>query len=108
MTRFFTCATVVICLGTTATLATIPGQSKTVSGASTRQRNEALFAADGAFRDGLYLGQLAAAHGQPQRLAIGRWSAGKDRAMFAAGYHRGYGESLVDANAGIERVEPTE
>jgi hypothetical protein len=103
MTRFFTYATIVICMGTTATLATIPSNAKsnTTSGTSARQRNEALFAADGAFRDGLYLGQLAAAHGQPQRLAIGRWSIGKDRAMFAAGYRRGYG-----ADAAAEREQP--
>jgi hypothetical protein len=102
MTRFFTYATIVICLGTTATLAISPSTVKP------RTTNEALFAADGAFRDGLYLGQLAAEHGQPQRLAVGRWSTGKDRAMFTAGYRRGYDESLASAVAGAEKVGPTE
>jgi hypothetical protein len=94
MTRFFTYATIVICLGTTATLAISPRTVKP------NKIAEALFTADGAFRDGLYLGQLAAEHAQPQRLAVGRWSTGKDRAMFTAGYRRGYGESLATASAG--------
>jgi len=53
---------------------------------------EARLASDGAFRDGLYLGKLAAENGQPRRLAVGRWSTEQDRAMFTAGYRRGYSE----------------
>lgn len=53
---------------------------------------EARFASDGAFRDGLYLGKLAAENGQPRRLGVGRWSNEQDRAMFTAGYRRGYSE----------------
>jgi len=53
---------------------------------------EARFASDGAFRDGLYLGKLAAENGQPERLAVGRWSTGQDRALFTAGYRRGYSQ----------------
>jgi hypothetical protein len=102
MTRLFSHATIVMCLGTTAMLAISPRTVKPNTSA------EALFAADGAFRDGLYLGQLAAAHGQSQRLAVGRWSTDKDRAMFTAGYRRGYDESLASAGAGAEKVGPTE
>jgi hypothetical protein len=51
--------------------------------------------ADGAFRDGLYLGKLAAASGQPMRIAVGRWSTEQDRATFTTGYQRGYGETLA-------------
>jgi hypothetical protein len=41
---------------------------------------EARLGADGAFRDGLYLGKLAAQAGEPMRPAVGRWSAERDRA----------------------------
>ncbi len=69
---------------------------------------EALLAADGAFRDGLYLGKLTAESGQPLRPAVGRWSTDQDRAMFTAGYHRGYSESLASAQANGGRVQATE
>jgi hypothetical protein len=78
--------TIAISLGATAMLAT---SNRTVSFSTSL---EAHFAADGAFHDGLYLGKLAAQHGQPLRPAIGRWSANRDRAMFEAGYRIGYGE----------------
>ena len=58
---------------------------------------ESRLAANGAFRDGLYLGKLAAENGQPRRLAVGRWSTDQDRASFTAGYERGYIESLARA-----------
>ena len=57
------------------------------------QGSQAQLAADGAFRDGLYLGRLAAEGGQPMRPSIGRWSTAQDRSMFSAGYRRGYDES---------------
>jgi hypothetical protein len=60
---------------------------------------EARLAADGAFRDGLYVGKLAAESGQTFRPGIGRWSTERDRNTFLAGYRRGYGEPLA-------RVEP--
>ncbi|MGD0987041.1 MAG: hypothetical protein ABR874_04470 [Candidatus Sulfotelmatobacter sp.] len=60
--------------------------------------NEARLSADGAFRDGLYLGKRAAQQGEPLRPAIGRWSTPQDRSTFTAGYDRGYSEAL----AGIE------
>jgi len=57
------------------------------------QGSQAQLAADGAFRDGLYQGRLAAESGQPMRPSIGRWSTAQDRSMFSAGYRRGYDES---------------
>src|ERR1700733_2620153 len=51
--------------------------------------------ADGAFRDGLYLGKLAAQSGQPMSMVVGRWSTEKDRATFTSGYQRGYSETLA-------------
>ncbi len=56
---------------------------------------EAGLAADGAFRDGMYLGRLTAQQGQRPRAAVGRWSSDRDRSMFTAGYRRGYTESLA-------------
>jgi hypothetical protein len=68
--------------------------------------SEARLANDGAFRDGLYLGKLAAKGGQQSRLTIGRWSTQQDRSQFAAGYRRGYGETLTGAKA--ERARSAE
>lgn len=51
--------------------------------------------ASAAFRDGLYLGKLAARQGNPMLMASGRWSTSGDRALFAVGYQRGYQESLA-------------
>ncbi len=94
MDKLFTFAlAMAVCLGTTAVL--------TNSGSSARPRPAASMDGDGAFRDGLYVGRLAGESGRPMRPAIGRWSREEDRASFAAGYRRGYGESLdgVAANA---------
>ena len=52
MTKFFSYAAILIGLSATATLAVSPRTEKPTT------TGEALFAADGAFRDGLYLGQL--------------------------------------------------
>jgi len=60
--------------------------------------------ANAAFRDGLYLGRLAAKQGSPIRVASGRWATDSDRTLFAAGYRRGYHESLASSAAnGIAR-----
>jgi hypothetical protein len=56
---------------------------------------------DGAFRDGLYLGRLAAERGGEQHVAIGRWAHVEDRSSFTAGYQQGYSEFLA------RRVAPT-
>ena len=45
---------------------------------------------NGAFRDGLYLGRLAAERGVAPRVARGRWATAEDQASFTAGYERGY------------------
>lgn len=47
---------------------------------------------DAAFRDGVYLGELARAAKRRTRPPIGRWSSERDRASFAAGYREGYGQ----------------
>ena len=47
---------------------------------------------DAAFRDGLYLGQLARRANSPMRPPVARWSTEKDRASFVAGYRHGYND----------------
>jgi len=58
---------------------------------------ESRLAADGAFRDGLYQGKLAAENGRPRCPPVGRWSTEQERATFTSGYERGYVESLARA-----------
>jgi hypothetical protein len=102
VTRFFTYAVIVIGLSATATLAISPRTAKPSTTA------EVLFANDGAFRDGLYLGKLTAKGGQPLHPAIGRWSTDEDRAMFTAGYHRGYNEYLTSARVSSGGAQPAD
>ena len=88
MEKLFTFAiAAVVCLGTTAVLAN--------NGRAAQQSPsmEVQMAANGAFRDGLFVGRLAAESGRAARPLIGRWSSAEDRTSFAAGYRRGYGEA---------------
>jgi hypothetical protein len=92
MEKAFTFAmAIAVSLGTTALLAG--------SGRATRQTTDSQMAADGAFRDGLYVGRLAAEAGRPLRPQIGRWSNEHDRTSFVAGYQRGYNDVLASAMA---------
>jgi hypothetical protein len=84
VTNIFTYAAIVIGLSATATVAFGNRNMQPAPAA------DAQYATDGAFRDGLYLGKLAAQSGHVQLPAIGRWSTEQDRAMFIAGYERGY------------------
>ncbi len=49
----------------------------------------------GAFRDGLYLGRLAAGRGEDPHISLGRWSSPANRELFAAGYRQGYDEAAT-------------
>ncbi len=62
---------------------------------------------DGAFRDGLYLGRLAAESGRAPHVAAGRWARAEDRSSFTAGYQRGYTEFLASRAALDNRVRQT-
>ena len=101
MKRFHAFA-IVLCLATTGLLA---NSSRIVMPAESL---EARFAADGAYRDGLYVGGLAAEGGQGSRPCIGRWSSEQDRSMFAAGYSRGYSEVLARAGSSAEHAQRAE
>jgi len=97
MDKLFTVVlAITVCAGTTALLAN--------SGRSARQAQtaDAQMAADGAFRDGLFVGRFTAEGGRPLRPPIGRWSNAQDRASFAAGYRRGYDDFLA-GSTGRER-----
>jgi len=83
---------IVLSLGAAAVLANSGRTPAPVQG-SQAQGSQPQLAADGAFRDGFYLGRLAAERGQPMRPSIGRWSTAQDRSMFSAGYRHGYDES---------------
>jgi hypothetical protein len=88
MDKIFTFAlALAVSLGTTAFLAN--------SGGSTWQDHspDAQRATDGAFRDGLYVGRLAAEGKRRLQPPIGRWSSDRDRASFVAGYRRGYDDA---------------
>jgi hypothetical protein len=62
----------------------------------THNSNQAVVrTADAAFRDGLYLGRLAAEAGAEPHVAHGRWATPGDRALFSAGYQEGYRGSLA-------------
>ena len=63
---------------------------------------------DGAFRDGLYLGKLAAKRGDESHIAIARWATAEDRASFTAGYKRGYNEFLASRVVPANRVRQAE
>jgi hypothetical protein len=69
-------------------------QHNTMTGMPTMS-DKAGLNSNAAYRDGLYLGGLAAKGGSPGRVAIGRWAAESDRALFRAGFRRGYDESVA-------------
>jgi hypothetical protein len=45
-----------------------------------------------AYRDGLYVGKLAAQRGEQRLAPVGRWSAQSDREAFLAGYEQSNSE----------------
>ena len=55
-----------------------------------------------AYRDGLYVGKLAAKQGIEPHAAIGRWSRTEDRENFAAGYQQSYNAVVASRTAGID------
>jgi hypothetical protein len=57
-------------------------------------------ATNAAYRDGLYLGKLAAEQGSNVHVSAGRWARANDRAAFAAGYEHAYTIANRSADAG--------
>jgi len=85
MSNFVTWAlALAVCLGTSAALAThYPASSR-------GRTSESRLALDGAYRDGLYVGKLAAERERRLGAPIGRWSSERDRTAFLAGYEITY------------------
>jgi len=52
--------------------------------------------ASGPFRDGFYLGKLAARNGDEPRITTARWSRDEDRAAFREGYEHGFSQVLIE------------
>ena len=100
MNKLFTFAlALAVCAGTAALLTNNEPPSRQ------GQSADAQMATDGAFRDGLYVGRLAAEGGRAARPPIGRWSGQQNRALFLSGYERGYNDSLASSTAGTNRTE---
>jgi len=83
MTNVFRYAAIALALSVTAVVA-VSDRSKAGSQGEVRITNE------GAFRDGLFVGELAGKSGKGLRPPAGRWSDERDRAIFIEGYRRGY------------------
>ena len=66
---------------------------------------EALPETDGAYRDGVFWGQLDARQGRKVQPSIGRWNSERDRALFKSGYENGYREVLTSRNSARPRLE---
>lgn len=69
---------------------------------------DATEATDGAFRDGMYLGKLAAERGSEIHIASRRWATDRDRASFSAGYTRGYNKVLKRRVGRSDRLSQAE
>ena len=52
--------------------------------------------ASGPFRDGLYLGRLAAKSGDEPRITSARWARDEDRAAFREGYEHGFSQVRIE------------
>jgi hypothetical protein len=61
---------------------------------SPAEQHLAATATNAAFRDGLYLGKLAAKDGASAHMSLGRWSDESDRVAFIQGYHEGFQSKL--------------
>jgi hypothetical protein len=82
---------VALCLG--AAVATI--QSGRTSNEWQSSGIQSVHATNAPYRDGLYLGKLAAARGGESHISTGRWMTEADRASFKAGFQQGYDAGLV-------------
>jgi hypothetical protein len=82
-------------------------QSTNHQAASLDPNANAAQATNAAFRDGLYLGKLAAERGSESHVATGRWATNQDRISFAAGYQQGC-DTLIATRAVVNQVDPAE
>ncbi len=69
-----------------------PETSVRPQGAATSQSHAINPLSSAAYRDGLYVGKLAAQRGEQRLAPVGRWSAQDDREAFLAGYQQANAE----------------
>ena len=69
-----------------------PETSVKPQGAATSQSRAINPLSSAAYRDGLYVGKLAAQRGEQRLAPVGRWSAQDDREAFLAGYQQANAE----------------
>ncbi len=81
---------IALCLSAAAMI-----QSGHRSNASQNSSVEARQVTSGPFRDGLYIGKLAAERGGESHISSGRWATEANRASFKAGFQQGYQDGLV-------------
>jgi hypothetical protein len=81
---------IALCLGAAAMI-----QSGRGSNALQSSTVDASHVTSGPFRDGLYLGKLAAERSGVSHISSGRWATEADRASFAAGFQQGYHDGRV-------------
>jgi hypothetical protein len=63
---------------------------------------------DAAFRDGVYQAELDVQKGRRPRLLVGRWSTERDRALYIAGYQKGYGEFSGTSTGEVNEISVAE
>ena len=67
-----------------------------ILGIRVRQSNSVVIEpSDAPFRDGRFIGQLAAERGDNPRIPVGRWTEPKDRRSFAEGCRLAYDEMIA-------------
>jgi hypothetical protein len=59
------------------------------------QPTEPGLATNAAYRDGLFVGRLAADSGSPHTVSTGRWVNQEDRTNYAAGYEQAYSAAIA-------------
>jgi hypothetical protein len=82
---------VALCLGAAVGMS----QSSRESNEWESSSNRIAPATSAPYGDGLYLGKLAAEHGDEFHISTGRWTTEADRASFKAGFQQGYDAGLV-------------
>jgi hypothetical protein len=103
MRRLLCVLALLLCAGAAATL--LSGIRQDASLSATKDAADAI---NGAFRDGLYLGKLAAERGSEIHIASGRWAMDQDRASFSMGYEQGYNKVLRSRARRINRLSQAE
>ena len=77
----------------TVGLADRASRSREVSSVNAAQETNA------AYRDGVFLGELDGREGRKVAPSIARWNSDADRALFRAGYEKGYSDAVASTLA---------